>query len=371
VTHDGEPVTGVGVSFMPSGGKGFESMKFTQVDKQGEYQVQLDAPGDFLVQVQALGGEDAPMQQQNVEFAETIPEAEEHRLDLALPGGRISGRVLGSDGKAGSGTRVTLTIDGGIAYGTFMGGQYAESMTRADGTFEFEFLRAGTYSVAAGGTLAGGAFGGAGSNGRVVKRDIRVGEGEHREGVDFRLKGAGTVVGTVLDDAGKPVQSASIFVRDADGNLMERFSMNASGPDGKFEYTGLAPGTYTVEARWHGLASPEGVRVRVEEGEPAEATVRLAPGTMLVVAVVGEDDERVRATVSVLDARDRQVNGMLGFAEIMDRMQGGFASDEQVVGPLPAGSYTVVVIADDGRRTTKPVTLSGQAERKLKIRLRD
>jgi hypothetical protein len=60
----------------------------------------------------------------------------------------------------------------------------------------------------------------------------------------------------------------------------------------------------------------------------------------------------------------------MSLAEIMQAFTNGeFSSKEQKVGPLPPGKYKVTVTTNDGRKTTKPVTLTGQAERKLNVRM--
>ena len=76
------------------------------------------------------------------------------------------------------------------------------------------------------------------------------------------------------------------------------------------------------------------------------------------------------ARVSVVDPNGHEVNGMIAYQEIMDARGSLYTTTEQRVGPLPPGRYVVTAYADDGRTTTKPVTLTGQAERKLKIRLK-
>ena len=97
----------------------------------------------------------------------------------------------------------------------------------------------------------------------------------------------------------------------------------------------------------------------------------LEPATILLVSVIDKTGADVRARVSVTDSSGHEVNGMISYNEIVSSMQGGFSSTEQRVGPLPPGRYTVTAIADDGRRSKRPVNLSGQPERRLKVRLKD
>jgi len=46
-----------------------------------------------------------------------------------------------------------------------------------------------------------------------------------------------------------------------------------------------------------------------------------------------------------------------------------FSSSEQRVGPLPDGRYKVTATHADGRTKSRSVRLSGQGERKVKLRL--
>jgi hypothetical protein len=73
----------------------------------------------------------------------------------------------------------------------------------------------------------------------------------------------------------------------------------------------------------------------------------------------------------VLDESGRDCTNMFG-GDMMETMfTEGFSSTEQRIGPLPAGKYKVQATGPDGTTTTKPVTLSGQDERSLRIKLKD
>jgi hypothetical protein len=98
--------------------------------------------------------------------------------------------------------------------------------------------------------------------------------------------------------------------------------------------------------------------------------VLLVQGTVLRITVVDNSDEAVQSSISVTDERGNEVAIMRSMEEIMEQFGQGFSSKEHRVGPVPPGRYTVVVTAEDGRQGKKPLSLSGQAERKLKIRLK-
>ena len=72
----------------------------------------------------------------------------------------------------------------------------------------------------------------------------------------------------------------------------------------------------------------------------------------------------------VTDQDGNQVNGLWSLADLMKAFSGGgFSTDEQRVGPLPPGRYRVEAYAEDGRDAKKTVTLSGQEERPIRLRL--
>ncbi len=370
VRHGDRPVGEGLVSFVGEGSKGLEAFKMAALGADGRFQAELGAPGRYLVTVQVTAGGGA-LQQNSVEFSELVPEVEEHVLDFQLPLGSLRGAVRVPGGVSPAGTRVTLAAEGGIESGTLMGGQYAEATTDGDGRYSFDYLRPGSYAVAAGGALFGGAFGGQSQAGRLVRSGLRVEEGRTLEGVDFTLEEPGDIGGRVVDSAGAPVKDVALFVRDAHGRLLDRFSMITSGADGGFTYTGVAPGEYVVSARGKGMASAESAPVRVEKGARATVELVLYPGTKLVLEVVDDEGAPLKARVSVVDERGRELQGMLGWAEMMSSFgEGGFDGSKQTVGPLSPGAYTVTALAADGRKASKPVTLDGQPERRLKLRLR-
>jgi hypothetical protein len=317
-------------------------------------------------QVEATG------QQQSVEFQREVPAGEEHELLLELPVGGIAGVVLGPDGKPVAGARVSLAVDGPIQNGSVTGGNYAEVSAGPDGRYELRWLRPGNYSVAAGGALFGGLFGDAGGQtfGRQVRRGLVVGEGQWLRGVDFRLRTPGRIEGRVVGASGEAVTGAAIFLRDEDGNTIDRISMVATDATGRFEYTGLEEGLYQVSARTAALVSPEPQGVRVTAGEASAVTLTLDQGTVLVVGLSDGDGNSVRCSLVVTDPNGQQVNGLWSMTDLMSVFSGGgISSDEQRVGPLAPGKYRLEATSEDGRSAKKSVTLEGQGERRIRLRL--
>ncbi|MCC7013362.1 MAG: carboxypeptidase regulatory-like domain-containing protein [Planctomycetes bacterium] len=360
-------VPGVVITLFADGAKSMGSLKFVSSDAEGRYSVRVDEPGRFAVSVQKPG---VAGQQQTVSYSLVVPEVEEYEHDFALPVGAIAGRVLGEDGQPAKGARVSLSTDGPVPNGALLGEHFAEIATDDDGRYELVWLRPGSYTVAVGGAPFAGMFGGSASSGRQLRGGVEVHEGRRTEGIDFRLRKPGRIEGVVRSSAGQPAAEAAIFLRDAQGRTLERFSMVATDGTGKFTYDGLEPGDYTVLARTDAETSAESQLVRVKEASTTDVELALGAGTVLIVTLSGDDGQPLDCSVAVLDEQGRQVNGTLSLTEVMKAFSSGaFTSKEQRVGPLPPGKYRVTVTTADGRKTTKPVNLTGQAERKLNVRL--
>ncbi|MBM3990368.1 MAG: hypothetical protein FJ298_05090 [Planctomycetes bacterium] len=371
VTCDGRGVGGVMISLVrdqrAAAGAAPGSFKFATSGEDGRFTVTLDAPGDYFASLQKPGNAG---QQQTVTQRFRAPETPTFQHEFELPIGAIAGRVRASDGSGAARVRVTLTNDGPMPLGSLFGDNYAEVETDGEGRYELVWLSPGRYTVAIGGAPLGGLLGGSARGGRALREGVAVREGARTEGVDFELHEAGSVSGIVKGPDGAPAADAALFVRDAAGRPVERLSMLATDSAGRFTYDGLESGEYTLSARKSGLASDGRARVLVRAGEAANVELVLGAGTLLLVTVSNEDGSPVEATLSVLDDAGREVHDSVSIAEIMEAMtSGAWSSREQRVGPLAPGKYRVIVTAPDGRKETKPVTLSGQRERKLNVRL--
>jgi protocatechuate 3,4-dioxygenase beta subunit len=368
VLHGGEPVAGALVIVMPDDAESLAAMKMKTTGDEGRFDLTLDHPGEITISIQQGAGLG---QQNNVERREQIPDgATEHELVIELPLGRISGRVLGPDGDPLPDARVTLHKEGGVPVGSFLGTRYADTTTDAEGRYDLLYVDPGVYTVGAGGVMMGGALGGESAGGRVLKSGLAIADGQWLDRVDFRLKTPGTLRGRVVDAAGLPAPEATVFLRDGEGRLLESFSMLATDATGRFTVDSLAPGTYTVHARDASRASADAAPVQIQPGLTAETTVTLTPGTVLVITVVDASDEDVKATVRAEDGEGRDVGMMRSMTEMLALLALDPDERKHRLGPLPPGKYAVTAVTDDGREASRPVTLNGQAERKVKLRVR-
>ncbi|MCY3001853.1 MAG: carboxypeptidase-like regulatory domain-containing protein [Planctomycetota bacterium] len=362
-----EGVPSVVLSFFPDAIDSISGLKLATTDSAGRFSLRLDGPGRYTVSIQKPG---ASGQQQSITQSLDVPSGASFGHDFHLPLGSIAGRVTDGDGRPVAHVRVSLFESGPVRNGTLMGEHYSEIETGEDGRYELVWLKPREYAVAVGGAALGGLLGGSSSSGRQVREGVAVQAERRTDGIDFQLHKPGRITGVVRQADGTPAGEAAIFARDAQGRPLERLSMIATDSSGRFSYEGLEPGDYTVLARKDTLTTGESSRLRVEEGRTTEVELALHGGTILLVSLSGDDGEPLDCTVSVLDEAGRQVNGTMALTEVMAAFSNGtLNSKEQRVGPLTPGKYRVTVVADDGRKTTKPVTLTGQAERKLNIRL--
>lgn len=93
-------------------------------------------------------------------------------------------------------------------------------------------------------------------------------------------EGAGTIKGSLVDQAGQPLTGYKVRVIDESG---QPFESQATGPDGAFEIPDLPPGNYSYQ-----IVDPQGNTVGVKI-----PPVQLAAGTVVTqpIAIIPSDDK--------------------------------------------------------------------------------
>jgi hypothetical protein len=360
VTQGGASLTRGTVMVLAEGASMLSSMKASRIDGAGAYSVVLDAPGDCTFVVgERLGDEGS------TEFQVRIPEVAEFTLDLEVPGGGIRGRVVGPDGAPAEGVGVALENEGRPS--VFVLDASRQVRSDAQGRFELRNLRAGSYTLRAG---AGGPGNSAPSRfAASVRSGLAVEEGRWLEGVELRLESACSIAGVVRGSDGATVADAAIFVRDATGRVLNPVSSCNSDSQGRFEFTQAPPGLVTLSARKAGLASRESAPVRAASDAKATVELALESGTMLLATVEDGEGRTLSASLRVLDEAGRDHASLMGSDAWQRMFSEGFSSTERRIGPLPPGKYRVIATLTDGRSESKPLTLAGQSERSMRIRI--
>ncbi len=184
--------------------------------------------------------------------------------------GRIAGRVLAADNTPISRARVELTSD--------RPEDSRVALTKWDGSYELDRLRAGSYTVTASKTAFVPRIWG---QRRTAQSGtpIQLREDEQVDRIDFRLLPAGAIEGRVFDEDGEPLSFATVEVMTPTFQEGQRtvITMGSDQTDdrGAYRVFGLPPGPYYVAAY-----DPAFTRVDVERNSYAEFAPTYYPGVM-------------------------------------------------------------------------------------------
>ncbi|MCG3172986.1 MAG: hypothetical protein GMKNLPBB_01158 [Myxococcota bacterium] len=164
----------------------------------------------------------------------------------------IEGSVVDNKGRPVAGVRV-------IAERLSDDGQPAQSNrgpeTASDGRFEFLRLAAGEYIVKVKEPASL----------HWVEESVSVREGVVAK-VVLRLPHRDErIAGVVVDDAGNPVKNVSLVLKETSERPHTEAGSDFSGPGGRFEFTGLGPGTFRLNAAADGYMPVEYSGLRAGE----------------------------------------------------------------------------------------------------------
>lgn len=304
--------------------------------RDGVFEVTLDGAGTYRVSV--LLGESRGVWIQRV----AVSLVERFELDVALPGGALSGTVRGLDGAPRPGVGVALAPD--VESGDLSAEvSYGEQSTDADGRFRFTDLRAGRYELTA---PTGGE--GVGEYARVTLAGLDVRADEERTGVLLRLTRAAALSGVVRDARGRPCSSGRVLLVDERGKRLEDTGCEETG---HYVLRHLPAGPVRVVAL--GERDISAVQLVVlAAGETRAQDLRLAATGAVAVRVRARGGAFLGGALRVVDEAG------IDYASLVDRARDATVEPPAELLRVPPGRYVVSAENHSGARAERAVDVT-------------
>ena len=377
VRENGEPVPRALITLLGTDREGFMGMgvRANAAGMDGRYELIGIKPGDYVAQVSRFQGR--PVQ---TSFPLEVPEeSHDFAFDIDLPTSQVSGQVVDTRGNPVAGMRVSLgsTDEGLSASGGLVGiiAQSGLSRGRSDenGLFRLRSVSAGSYRLMAESRGRGRGRGReAGGEpveqyGKASIENLEVDGMTNIEGLVVTVPLAGKITGIVVDGSGQPVSGAEInYARQQDKPERSRSRGNplaslfgtqsrpiSSGDDGRFEISGLNPGSYDLRVDTEALEAGRQSDVQVFEDAAVDVTLNIVRGATLRVRATNVDKGQIPlAYVSLLDGQGKAVVSKISTISVMRRL---LSNRDRVAdsgwyefGSVPPDTYTAV-IAEPGK----------------------
>lgn len=338
VRHEGRPVGGL-MQWYPAS-RPTEKM-VSLANKEGAFKVDLPSPGPWIVHVN-----DADAASRGQRFRFDLAAGERREVDINLTGGRISGRVMDSEGRSLEGIQVELRCVGKAAHlpnPTLGGGLYS---TDEEGRYEFELLLTGSYIVIAhGSSPAPDSTRVEPTTGAACTTVIDLTGTEDLEAPSLTLSEGETVQISVNDTNGRPVSGASLYFHDADGYCLNPTTITRTAGKGITTSPALSPNPIWVTATHFSGASQSAL---------------ITAGTDKLIELVIQDKhwieldggpewiDETKSHVSVVDASGRRWSRLYDLNRLFEARPGRADPKGPLLGPLPTGSYRIEVRTEDG-----------------------
>lgn len=355
VTDSGGSVARAMVSVVPVDGAGKDDpmTRTATTDGEGRYSIKNVKPGEYtfrIVRTENLihgGGAE-------VVFRTRVPDKDVYEYDMRLPGGSIQGRVLDAD-TSDPLSQIRLYLKrvsgGGLddPISEAMGGRVGELYSDEDGGFKFSNLRAGTYDLRAGGSNILGMN--PGGYAQTTVEGIQVHKDRTVSNVRIRVEKGGTIEGLVRDLRNDPVGGAAVFFQAAGQERFEAFSECYTDGSGKFAYTGLAKGRYTLAVKHSDFAVTLRYDVNVRKERTTSVTVTMEKGCALSVKLMpgtGAADI-ASARIDLVDGSGTSLSGLIGLTDLMEMFYADNTPSQGVyeLGRYAPGTYHIRITHPD------------------------
>jgi uncharacterized protein (DUF2141 family) len=167
--------------------------------------------------------------------------------------------------------------------------------------------------------------------------------------VDFGINFAkGQIFGYLLNDAGTGINGITVELKS------ERITRRVStGANGKFSFTGLAPGDYSISTL------PDSYPPGYVLGELAAQTLAVEPGKPASAQFKVRALRSIAGKVMIYDKATLQTVPMAGVTVLLKELSlevKTSATGAYIFRNLPAGTYTIA-IENEGKAITRSVTL--------------
>lgn len=320
VRQGGAPVAGAEVSLQDA--RGAEYAVATRTDEAGRFAAEGLQYGRVRIVVRTADGLTGLARTQVAEGA-----APTHVV-LEIGAASLRARAVDEEGKPISGCWASVELAGDAEDG--WGRVKRNGNTNSEGIFESKGLEAGTYVLRVNRV----------EYAQYLSAPFTLKEGEEKNLGDIRMTRGALLSGQVRDDAGAPIEKATVSLEDAQGRPVFLFSMSTTGSDGRYSMYGVEPGRYTVRFEAGGHA-PGAQPVEVTAaGATADAT--LTRGGRVDIQV--EDDgghPLAGVRIRLFDDRGRQVTKTISLANFDTGRRTTGADGRTQLADLAAGHYTV------------------------------
>ncbi len=189
---------------------------------------------------------------------------------------------------------------------------------------------------------------------------VELREGEEKNLGAIRMALGVVLQGVVQDDAGSPVEKATVSLRDLQGNPIQMFSMATSGSDGSYQLHGVEAGRYIAYVQAKGHAPYE---KQIELGEAGgRLDAELTRGGSVRIRVVDPGGEPIAAAnVKLFDAKGVRVTRTISLANFDSGRRRTGTDGWTSLEDLASGAYTVqaeregyTAVGGPGRVTIEP-----------------
>jgi carboxypeptidase family protein len=332
LTRGGEPQSGL--AFTVFGGVGIKTAK-TDTDGRFELEGLKAGPLSYF-----CGPANAP----TVTGTMMLKDGD-NPFQLELPGGSLKVLVIqAADGSTLSRVPVTLNDRGTRGNPIIM-------VTGPDGIASFDFLEPATYHVSVG-TAAMPLFGG---NEELGAKMTEISIGNDQAELTVSLEQGAIFKARVLGTDGMPVQGASMFYLDAEGRPLSNLGMKASNSKGVVQLKGLPAGPGKIFFKMAGIGQKE-IAVQLVAGQTSKQEVQLETGALVYIQVTDESDQSKAGVLAVLeDQRGTRLSMLITLPESGAMNQAIISGQEQKLGPVAPGSYTLKLFRLGGSVVEYPV----------------